>query len=88
MFTFNLLGLRIFFCIERLQSATSVETLKKNEIFLDWIELYTFYVSAEIYVSANKESKRPKSLLFYHRLKRLKSWYAMILRFEFLKESL
>lgn len=45
MFTFNLLGLRIFFCIERLQSATSVETLKKNEIFLDWIELYTFYVS-------------------------------------------
>lgn len=29
MFTFNLLGLLIFFCIERLQNATSVETLKK-----------------------------------------------------------
>lgn len=29
MFTFNLPGLRIFFCIELLQSATSVETLKK-----------------------------------------------------------
>lgn len=35
-----------------------------------------------------KYQKGQKSLLFYHRLKRLKSWYAMILRFEFLEESL